>query len=170
MTKRNEKEYYVKQYDLESYEMTFEEKIGGNDTDYIKLKEVEQNSNGKKYAIVYFNDGKFRLRSFGRTSRTPEEIAADELDINGLLGIDDWTMAIQGFPDPYIVCTFVTDDVVFVNLFYNYTLEHYHFLYNITDKKLVGKPVNFKMECSKKNFPYKCFYNPEKNEIYTFYR
>lgn len=41
VTKRNEKEYYIKMYDLESYEMTFEEKIGGADTDYIKVKEVE---------------------------------------------------------------------------------------------------------------------------------
>ena len=43
VTKRNEKEYYIKMYDLESYEQTFEEKIGGNPDNYIKLKEVEQN-------------------------------------------------------------------------------------------------------------------------------
>ena len=66
VTKRNEKEYYVKMYGLESYELTFEEKIGGGDKDYIKLKEVEQSSSGKHYAIVYFNDGKFFLRNFGR--------------------------------------------------------------------------------------------------------
>jgi hypothetical protein len=29
VTKCNDQEYYVKQYDLESYKMTFEEKIGG---------------------------------------------------------------------------------------------------------------------------------------------
>ena len=26
------------------------------------------------------------------------------------------------------------------------------------------------LDCSKKNFPYKSFYNDEKDEIYTFYR
>jgi hypothetical protein len=31
VTKRNNSEYYVKQYDLETYDMTFEEKIGGNE-------------------------------------------------------------------------------------------------------------------------------------------
>ena len=41
VTKRNEKEYYIKMYDLETYEMTFEERIGGKDSDYIKVKEVE---------------------------------------------------------------------------------------------------------------------------------
>jgi len=41
VTKKNDREYFVKQYDLETYDMTFEEKIGGNDDCYIKMKEVE---------------------------------------------------------------------------------------------------------------------------------
>ena len=41
VTKKDDREYYVKQYDLESYELTFEEKIGGGPEQYIKLKEVE---------------------------------------------------------------------------------------------------------------------------------
>ena len=41
VTKRNDREYYVKMYDLESYELTFEEKIGGKPDSYIKLKDVE---------------------------------------------------------------------------------------------------------------------------------
>jgi len=44
--KRNDKEYFVKMYGLESYKLTFEEKIGGENSDYIKMKEVEQNSRG----------------------------------------------------------------------------------------------------------------------------
>lgn len=74
VTKRNDKEYYVKQYDLESYEMTFEEKIGGLPEQYIKLKEVEQSSDGKKYAIVYNDDGVFYLRTFFKVTRTEDEI------------------------------------------------------------------------------------------------
>jgi len=53
----------------------FEEKVGGEPSDYIKLKEIEQNSTGKKYALVYFNDGMFKLRTFERIERTDEEIA-----------------------------------------------------------------------------------------------
>jgi hypothetical protein len=30
VTKKDDTEYYIKQYDLESYEMTFEEKVGGS--------------------------------------------------------------------------------------------------------------------------------------------
>ena len=182
VTKANDREYYVKMYSFESDskegkksenaspEPCFEEKIGGGANDYIKLKEVEQSSDGKKFAIVYNNDGKFRLRTFGHKERSPEEIAANELDINGLLDINDWTMAIQGFPDPYVTCTFISDDLIFVNLFHNYSLTHYHFIYDVTAKKKVGNSVSLEMECSKKNFPYKCFYNEELKEVYCFYR
>ena len=41
VSKKNEREYYVKQYDLETYDMTFEEKIGGSEDSFIKLKEIE---------------------------------------------------------------------------------------------------------------------------------
>ena len=171
VTKRNEKEYYIKMYDLESYEMTFEEKIGGNPDNYIKLKEVEQNAKGSLYAVAYFDDGKFRLRNFGKTTRTEDEITSNELDINKLLSLDDWTMAIQGFPDPYVTCCFLDDDRIFVNLFYNPTLTHYHFIYNIKSKSVDGKVVSKVIDSSsKKNFPYKCFYNEELDEIYSFYR
>ena len=170
VTKRNDREYYVKMYDLESYEMTFEEKIGGKPESYIKLKDVEQNAIGSKFAITYFDDGKWRLRVFGKESRSEEEIARDELDINELIGLDDWTMAIEIFPEPYIACTFIDDDRIFVNLFYNPTLTHYHFIYNVTEKVMIGKVSQKPLPCSRKNFPYKCFYNDELDEIYSFYR
>lgn len=41
VTKKGEREYYIQMFDLESFQMTFEEKIGGGPDDYIKLKEVE---------------------------------------------------------------------------------------------------------------------------------
>jgi hypothetical protein len=69
-----------------------------------------------------------------------------------------------------VTCCFITDEKVFINLFYNPTLTHYHFIWDVTKKSIVGKPVQLKMECSKKNFPYKCFYNEDKHEIYSFYR
>jgi len=170
VTKRNEREYYVKMYDLNTYELTFEEKLGGGPEDYIKIKEVEQTIDGKKYCICFFNDGKFYMRSFGKSTRSDAEIKANEVDINTLLGLDNWTMAISGFSDPYITCCFIDDDRVFVNLFYNPTCTHYHFIYNFKSHKMEGNPVNKVLDCSRKNFPYKCFYNEEKDEIYSFYR
>jgi len=173
VTKRNPQEYYVKMYDLESYDLVFEELIGGKDTDYIKLKEVEQTWAGKYFAVTYSNDGHFFLRHFGgdKKERSPAEIADSELDINQLLGIDNWTMAIEGFPDPYITCSFVSDTKIFVNLFHNFTKTHYHFVYDITMKSVTdGGVASRSIDCSKKNFPYKSFYNDELEEIYSFYR
>lgn len=92
------------------------------------------------------------------------------MNINELLGLKDFTMAISGFPDPYITCCFVGDNRIFVNLFYNFDLTHHHFVWDTSKKQIVGQHVQYKMDCSKKNFPYKSFYNDDKNEIYSFYR
>lgn len=94
VTKKDDKEFWVKQYDLETYEQTFEEKIGGYPESFIRTKEVEQNSSGKKYALVYIDDGKFRMRVFGKEQRSEEEIKRTEIDINTLLGINNYTMPI----------------------------------------------------------------------------
>jgi hypothetical protein len=58
--------------------MTFSEKFGGNEEDYIKMKEVEQSADGKNYAIVYNNDGHFYLRTFGKTPASGEGIERSE--------------------------------------------------------------------------------------------
>lgn len=41
VTKKDDRFYYIKMYDLEQYDMTFEECIGGGKDSYIKFKEVE---------------------------------------------------------------------------------------------------------------------------------
>ena len=64
ITKKDDAEQYVRQFDLESYDQTFTEMIGGKETSYIKIKEVEQTSDGKKYAVVYNDDGHFYMRTF----------------------------------------------------------------------------------------------------------
>jgi hypothetical protein len=94
VTKKDDQEFWVRMYDLETYEKTFDEQIGGQPEDYIRLKEVEQNYKGNKYAIVYVNDGNFKLRVFGKERRQEAEIKNDEFDINKALGINDYTMPI----------------------------------------------------------------------------
>ena len=65
VTKASDREHWVKQWSLESYAMTFEEKLGGTDKNYIKAKDVEQNSAGTKFMVTYYDDGFFKLRTFG---------------------------------------------------------------------------------------------------------
>ena len=169
-TKKDDREFWVKMYDLETSDLTFEEQVGGLPDSFIRLKEVEQNSTGKKYAFVYIDDGNFKMRYFDKKQRTNDEIARTEVDINKLIGINNFTMPIQGFADPFIVCTFITDDLIFIALFYNATLTHYHFIYDCSKRKIHGKVFSTNLQCTKKNFPYKSFYNDQDNMVYIFYR
>ena len=79
-------------------------------------------------------------------------------------------MAIEGFGDPFIVCCFISDSLVFVALYHNFSDTHYHFVYDIEKRAIHGETVSFKMDSNKKNFPYKSFYNEDLNEVYLFYR
>ena len=84
ITKHNEMEYWIHMYSLTTYLEVFSEKVTG---DYIKLKEVAQNAEGNRFAIVYFDDGIFKLRSFTSERRSEKEIEENELDLNQLINI-----------------------------------------------------------------------------------
>jgi hypothetical protein len=43
-------------------------------------------------------------------------------------------MPINNFPDPFITCCFVTDDLIFVNLFHNKLKEHHHFFFHVKER------------------------------------
>lgn len=79
-------------------------------------------------------------------------------------------MCNQTFPDPFITCTFITNETIYINLFANAELKHIHFIYDIKNQCMVGQKQEKIMVCTEKNFPYKCFFNEEKEEIYSFYR
>ena len=44
--------------------------------------------------MVFFDDGKFNLRTFTRAERTEEEIKKNEVCLNQILGINDHTMPV----------------------------------------------------------------------------
>lgn len=81
--------------------------------------------------------------------------------MNPLLKLNDFTIPVAGFCDPYITSSFIDDDRIFVNLFHNVELKQYSFIYSIKADNLISKVQThkFSVECSKKNFPYKTFYN-----------
>jgi hypothetical protein len=170
ISKQNDQITWINIYSLTNQECLFEEKIEG---DYIKVKDIEQNSDGNLFTCAYFDDGKFRLRIFdSKAARSEKEIEDTEVKINEMFGIDDYSMPIDDFQDPFITCCFVSDNKVFVNFYHSHTSMHYHFIWHITKKKIVGneKPVMMQMEPNKRNFPYKCFYCIKDKMIYSFYR
>ena len=72
-------------------------------------------------------------------------------------------MPISGFPDPFLVCCFISDNdnKLMVALFHNKTKVHYHFIYDDARKKIESEIVQMKMDCTPKNFPYRVFANDE---------
>lgn len=71
--------------------------------------------------MVYFDDGKYFLRTFGRDERTEDEIKNNEVCFNDMLGINADTMPVENFPDPFITTCFVNDNLLFVQLCYSPT-------------------------------------------------
>ena len=179
VTKDNDEHYVIKQYSLRTNLITWEKAFKGS---YIKMKEVEQNAKGDMYHISYMDDGVFKVLPF---SQEPN-VHFDELNINQYLGqksfsnsigdgaepFDSHTIPIAGFADPFITSCFIDDyDKIFVNLFHNVKMTHYHFVYSIKENQILTKVNNIYMnKDARKNFPYKTFYNPDEKEIYTFYR
>lgn len=71
-------------------------------------------------------------------------------------------MVYDGFPDPSITCTFVSEYKIYVNLYHNATNMHYHFIYDSQSFSSSHKNVvPIKLDANKKNFPYKCFYSEQ---------
>jgi len=102
------------------------------------------------------------LRTFGTSSRDKDVIESEELKINESLDppIDDHTIPIYNFPDPFITCVFINHELIFVNFFHNASLTHHHFIYNYVTKEISGH-ASRELNCNNKNFPWKCFYSPE---------
>jgi len=84
--------------------------------------------------------------------------------------LNNHTMPIYNFPDPFITCCFINEDWLFVNLYHNKTCTHYHFFYNCETKEIQGKEKIFMEGSSSLNFPYRCFYSEDENEVWSFYR
>ena len=46
VTKKDDTMFYVKLFSLDTYECVFQERIGGDEDSYIKLRDVYQNDTG----------------------------------------------------------------------------------------------------------------------------
>ena len=53
------------------------------------------------------------------------------MNVNNILGIDDYTMCNEMFPDPFGTCCFLNNDALYLNVFHNNTLVHYNCIWKI---------------------------------------
>jgi hypothetical protein len=115
---------------------------------------IEQNQAGDLFATAYMDDGKWYLLVFNAN----EEI--DRFSINDAFNIDNNTIPIAGFAQPFATCCFLNDNTIYYNFFYKDTKMHYHFTYDPFEKKVLQNLHSFVIEdCTSKNFPQKLFFN-----------
>ena len=84
------------------------------------MKNLEQNKDGTIFALPYYDSGNFKIRVFENEATRS---IIDDLDVNEVLELDQFTIANALIPDPLITCCFLSDNLIFVNLFYNFTYE-----------------------------------------------
>lgn len=63
-----------------------------------------------------------------------------------MVGLLNTTMPNRGLSDPFIVSEFISKERIFLSMFDNLNLESYHAIFDVAQKKLLGKPVKYKIE------------------------
>ena len=139
VTKENDVHCVIKQYNLhDNNKLTFEEHYYGT---YLKMKEVEQNDKGNLFHVCYMDDGVFKIRIFNKDEPADKDDQNKGFNINEVLGLNNYTIPVAGFPDPYITSCFIDNDRIFVNLFHNVELKHYQFIYSIKENAIVSPEI-----------------------------
>ena len=128
VTKKNDEESWIRAYNIDTKQIVFEEQILGT---YVKIKELEQTDDAQLFAAAFIDDGAFKIRTFRKSTRSQAEIEEEELNLNEELELNGKTDVVFSLPDPFITCTFVGNDLLFVNLFETHTGSHHHFFYHL---------------------------------------
>jgi len=114
------------------------------------------------------------MRIFKQEEATRENTKRNDINFTELFGLNDYIAPIEEFPEPFITCCFVEDHLIFVQIFHNISLTHYHFYWHTRERRVIAahdydergnrkfhdKPITHDFSgVSKTNFPVKCFYS-----------
>ena len=80
------------------------------------------------------------MRVFGSEQRDEKQVKLQEIKINEMFGLNNYTMPNEVFTDPFITCCFTSDEQLFVNFFHNHSNTHYHFLWDCVKRQVIGSP------------------------------
>ena len=70
-----------------------------------------------------------------------------------------------------VTACFVKDDDIYISVFHRKLIKQYDFIYSYKEKKVMTEVSATDVKVSTMlNFSIKSFYNPELEEVYTFYR
>ena len=82
---------------------TFRQKYGDGETSYIKMSQINQNEDGTKYCVSYYDDGNFYLSIFDDFKAEPS------VSFNKLLKLSTGTTAIDDLYEPYSASCFMSN-------------------------------------------------------------
>jgi len=119
----------IKQFCTDKIQIMFHHDLKG---EYIKAKEVIQNSDASLFCCPYFDNGTFRLLVFDK-----DRVHRD-FNINQAIKMDTKTRPNDNFQEPMMSACFVENDTIFVNIFHSKDLQMHHFIYSVSDNLIVG--------------------------------
>ena len=91
-------EFELQEYDVAEAQLVFSKEYKGT---YLKMNNIEQNSEGTVFAIAYQDNGSFYVNIITNTGK---EI--DTVEVSKALSLDDKSKPVTGFMEPLITCCF----------------------------------------------------------------
>lgn len=67
--------------------------------------------------MAYNNDGVFKVRIFGKEPREQADMELNEVNVNELLKLNNFTMCNHTSFDPFINAIFIDEDKLYICLF-----------------------------------------------------
>ena len=89
------------------------------------MNQIEQNDAGEIFSLCYQDSGEYFCLVIDNTG-----IVLDKIEIMDILQIDMLSTPIDGFHEPLITCSFLNNDVIFIQMYHRKEKVEYHFHYN----------------------------------------
>ena len=117
----------LSQYDLNSNKLITEHAIEGT---YILSQTIKQDTTGTRFGLTYLDDGEFHFMMCDLEDKL------FDFNINKHFGIDNETMPIKGFYNPFVLFCFIDNCTkAFITFFQRKNLTQYHFMFDIKAQK-----------------------------------
>lgn len=124
------------------------------------------------FACPYLETGVYKLRIFSHNldGHTAQPLIRCSFNINEMLGIDDDNVPNFDVASPNTTCTFISDDLIFVNVYANRKLQHWHLVLNWKTSTVHSSEMIDMAFSSEKNYPSCTYLDSHFSQIHVFYR
>ncbi len=89
------------------------------------MNAIEQNNDGDIFAIPYQDNGEFAVLILDKNG-TEIEL----LKLNEKLSLNNRSVPIIGFNEPIITCCFLSNSMLFIQVYHRIVKKQYHFTYD----------------------------------------